>query len=94
MKSNTKTFLFIFICLIIIGIGIGAWKLVKTENYVKFKNLGKFPPNGYIQHEENIPIVIKDDKNKKQKDIEYEKHMRYLRDHEKLNSIRNKNYRI
>ena len=89
VKYNIKKLLFIFIILIVlIMIGIGIWKLLKTENYVKFRNLGKFPPNGYIYEYENTPIIVVKDKNN-----EYEKHMRYIKDkHHKLNSIRNRNF--
>ena len=81
-KGNIQKIL--VICLIIfILLPIVIWKLVKTENYVTLKNVGTFPQNGYIIYPENnnIKNIVRKDK-----DQEYDHHMRYLREQEKQNS--------
>ena len=77
-KKKLFLFLFLFLLLLflILLIEITIWKLVKTENYITFKNIGNFPlgifesQGGRLKHprKENL--------------VEYNERMRYLRKEE------------
>ena len=76
MKVNIKIFLVICLILILLAlIGLGIWKLVKTEDYVSFREIGRFPHRGYIYYGENDNTIVKEN----DKNDEYDKRMRYLR---------------